>query len=383
MARFRQTLFFVENLLTSPMKRLLLLFHLFTLSLFAFSKPITYVWDKDELNVLRSQPESAEYKRIVQKADGFVEKEPVAVTDKTICLSGNKHNYESLATYYWPDPDNPKGRYIARDGQTNPEIKEYDFPRLLQLNERCTYLSKAFYLTGDIRYHKALCSQLDTWFISWETRMNPNMDYSQFIPGHNENKGMPGGVLDAYRFVDVIESVLLADNVKSIGWERRKSLTRWFEALGQWMTASPNGQKARVMRNNHAIAYSGTLLEIALFTKNKSLQRESIQCFIQNIDSQIDDSGIMPNELSRNNAFTYSIFNLSHIVEVYAMIMRSESELPTSTKSRIQRSALYLSSFIGRKETFPYREAGKWESQEKVLEKVLHRMAQLELVEQD
>lgn len=347
------------------------------------AKPITYIWDIDKQKAIRLNPNSQDYKSVIQKAESILKEKPVAVTDKEKTISGNKHNYESLATYYWPDPNNPEGRYIAKDGQTNPETKEYDFPRLLQLNKNCTYLSKAFFLSGDTRYHKALCSQLDTWFISSETRMEPNLDYSQFIPRHNGNKGMPGGVLDAYRLVDVIESILLADHVKSIGRKRRKALVRWFDALGRWMVESQNGQKARVMPNNHAIAYNGTLLEIALFTKNKSLQRDAVQCFVQNIDRQIDDSGKMPNELSRNNAFTYSIFNLSHIVEVCSMIKGSGLELPVTSEAKIRKSALYLSSFIGKKESFPYREIGNWDNQEKNLKKVLQQMNQADLQKKD
>ena len=366
------------------MKRCLPLFAiLLSVALSLAASPTTYIWDMDELRALRSQPASSEYKKIIRKANDFIKQEPVAVTDKTICISGNKHNYESLATYYWPDPDNPQGPYIGKDGQTNPEINQYDFPRLLRLNEECTCLSKAFYLTDDAKYHKVLCNRLDTWFRQEETRMNPNLNYSQFIPGRHDNKGMPGGVLDAYRFVDVIESVLLADQMKSIGRVRRKTLKKWFDALGAWMIGSPNGHQARIMPNNHAIAYSGTLLEIALFTNNKLVQQDAIRSFIQNVDKQIDDEGKMPKELSRNNAFTYSIFNLSHITEVCSMIKSSGYQLPAPTKAKIQKSAQYLSSFIGKKETFPYRENGKWESQEKVLEKVLCRIAQLELAKQD
>ena len=347
------------------------------------AKTGTYIWDMNELIALAGNPNSSEYKKIVRKADEIVGQKPVAVTDKTKCLSGDIHNYESLATYYWPDPDNPGGPYIPKDGYTNPETKQYDFQRLLQLNENCTYLSKAFFLTGDTKYHDWLCHQLDTWFLSRETRMNADMEYSQFIPGRNKNKGMPGGVLDAYRLVDVMESVLLADQMKSIGRSRRKALRRWFNALGGWMVSSPNGQKASQMANNHAIAYNGTLLEIALFTGNKTLRDGAIQRFVQNVESQIDEDGKMPRELSRTKAFTYSIFNLSHIAEVCSMIRNSGQDLPVSTVNRIRKSARYLSSFVGKKETFPYKEIEKWETQEKVLGKVLQRMTWMEAEKAD
>ena len=40
--------------------------------------------------------------------------------------SGNKHDYMSLAPYHWPDPSKPDGLpYIRKDGETNPEVREY------------------------------------------------------------------------------------------------------------------------------------------------------------------------------------------------------------------------------------------------------------------
>ena len=346
-----------------------------------FSQPTTYIWDMKEMDTLSMKPTSQEYKALVKKADDWVGQKPIAVTDKDICISGDKHNYESLATYYWPDPKNPQGPYITKDGQTNPEINQYDFPRLLKLNEICTVLGKAFYITKDTKFHTALCHYLDTWFISKTTRMNPSMEYSQFVPHFNGNKGMPGGVLDAYRFVDVIESTMLVDQIKSLGWQRRKKLKNWFRDLAEWMITSPNGQKASEKLNNHAIAYYSTLLEIALFTGNRVLQQKAIDGYVQNVDKQIELNGAMPQELSRTKAFTYSIFNLSHIVDGYAMTKNSGIDIPDTTRNKIQNAAIYLSSFVGKKEAFPYKEIGKWEEQEKNLKKVLRRMKQLELLE--
>ena len=46
-----------------------------------------------------------------------------SVTDKTLSPpSGNKHDYMSLAPYWWPNPNTANGLpYIRRDGVVNPE----------------------------------------------------------------------------------------------------------------------------------------------------------------------------------------------------------------------------------------------------------------------
>jgi hypothetical protein len=41
---------------------------------------------------------------------------------KLIADSGDKHDYMSIAPYFWPDPAKPDGLpYIRRDGEVNPE----------------------------------------------------------------------------------------------------------------------------------------------------------------------------------------------------------------------------------------------------------------------
>src|SRR5574344_470512 len=52
---------------------------------------------------------------------------PSVMTKKYIPKSGDKHDYMSLARYYWPDSTKADFRpYISRDGQSNPELDLYD-----------------------------------------------------------------------------------------------------------------------------------------------------------------------------------------------------------------------------------------------------------------
>ena len=67
------------------------------------------------------------YKLLIKDANKAMQYGPVSVMEKkNIPPSGDKHDYMSLAPYHWPDPDKPGGLpYIRKDGQTNPEVKEY------------------------------------------------------------------------------------------------------------------------------------------------------------------------------------------------------------------------------------------------------------------
>lgn len=344
------------------------------------AKPVTYLWDYEELKALKAQPQSSEYRNIIASANRVLKTVPVAVTQKTKCISGDPHNYESLATYCWPDPKNPKGPYIILDGKQNPEIENYDFARLLSLNTYFTIVSKAFFLTGDNRYYDSLCRQIDIWFINDSTRMNPHLDYSQFIPGWNDNLGNAGGVLDAYRFVDVLEGISLVNSVKTIGNKRLKILKRWFNDLARWIEDSPNGKKALLFKNNHAIANQGTLIRFYLFTGKRRLVQTHFKVFSRLVEDQVDERGTMPEELKRNNAFTYSIFNLNHILDIVTMAKTGGLDMPPEMLSRIGKGCRYLESFIGAQERFPFKEMGNWNSCEANLKRELKRARQLLLI---
>ena len=61
---------------------------------------------------------------LLQKnADQILDKQIVSVVEKQFATPcGNKHEYMSLASYYWPDPSKPDGLpYIRKDGQRNPD----------------------------------------------------------------------------------------------------------------------------------------------------------------------------------------------------------------------------------------------------------------------
>lgn len=58
----------------------------------------------------------------IARADQMMKEKPLTVTGSWCKSSaGGKHDFYSEGDYWWPDPSNPQGPYIQRDGQTNPE----------------------------------------------------------------------------------------------------------------------------------------------------------------------------------------------------------------------------------------------------------------------
>lgn len=305
-------------------------------------------------------------KGVVQSADKFCEMTPVAVTDKAVSRSGNKHNFEALSIYLWPDPDNPDGPYITRDGQPNPEYKEYDLPRLEELVKRTGALSRAYYVTGDKKYYTAFCNQIDTWFLSRNTRMTPNFEYNQFIPGRNNGRGCSAGLIDAYHFVNILEAVRLVDSKKSLGRSRTRKLKRWFRDFAGWMVTSDLGQQESRATNNHGSTYDITLYVLSQYVGDEATCDDILANFAERrINKQIEPDGSQPEELKRTKAYNYSVYNLQHMVDFCVILRNLGIDYINGEGARIKKAIDYLEQFVGHRELFPYQEIGDWEQQER------------------
>lgn len=326
----------------------------------ACAKVVTYLWDYARLEAISHQPGSKEYASLVSQARKAIAAPPTAVTQKTRSISGDPHNFESLSIYWWPDTANPSGPYICKDGFFNPEYKLYDLPRLLKLKDNLTATAQAYFVSRDRAFYDYFCLQLDTWFIDSSTRMNPNFEYGQFIPGLRDNRGNPAGIIDAYAFIDIIESIRLTDAAKSIGRRRMKALRRWFEDFGRWMQQSEIGRGERRTTNNHGIAYDVTLYAIALFTGDSATQADVEASVGTRVASQIAADGAMPAELRRTRAFHYSIYNLTHIIDFLMMSQRNGRPATPATIDRVRRSIAFLDTTAATRAAFPYQEVGDW-----------------------
>jgi hypothetical protein len=63
-------------------------------------------------------------KKLIHEANSFLKMKALSVIEKEqIPPSGDKHDYMSMAPYWWPNPETPNRLpYIRKDGERNPEI---------------------------------------------------------------------------------------------------------------------------------------------------------------------------------------------------------------------------------------------------------------------
>src|SRR6202042_3677951 len=117
--------------------------------------------------------------RILKAAEDYLAARPETITRFPSSKSpGGVHDFFSQADYFWPDPKNPNGPYINRDGQSNP-ANFNDHPKaMIAPSTQMPALAAAWLLTGDNRYGRPACKHLRAWFSTPATRMNPNLEFS-------------------------------------------------------------------------------------------------------------------------------------------------------------------------------------------------------------
>ncbi|MFC4721690.1 alginate lyase family protein [Geojedonia litorea] len=257
----------------------------------------------------------AALKTIVSNADAALEQPTVNVVDEgAVPPSGDPHDYYSYSPYWWPNPENPDGPYIWRDGEVNPDRKTSDITRIEAMVDRVTSLIPAWYFTGDERYAESAVEQLRTWFLDPETKMNPNAQFGQKRRGHDYNS--PSGVLEVWRMHWVIDCAILLESYAGWTEDDAKALRSWFSQFATWMVESPTGIEESMQPNNHGTWYNAQLILYALYGNNFDLARQHLDAMPTRIFSQVFIDGRQPQELIRTRSLNYSIFNARALITV-------------------------------------------------------------------
>lgn len=345
-----------------------------------------FLWNKAHLQQVykslktKNSPYAEAYQTLESDAKAMLQQKDVAVTNKKrVAVSGDKHDYVSLSRYYWPDSRKPDGLpYISRDGVSNPELKEYDRETLDKMSRRVQTLSLAWFLSKDTTYSEAALRQIRVWFIDSTTRMNPNMNYAQMIPGRNDGKGYPFGVLDGYSFVQIMDALRLLEAYSGFPKKDKIALKKWFKDYVQWLTTSEQGIEESKAVNNHGTTYDTQLLAYSIYIGDRKTAQKLINKFAErHILNQIEEDGSQPKELSRTLAFHYSWYNLSHMLDFYIIAKNNGFAISRATNIKghsFYKALDFLASYIGKKvEEWPYKQISGWDHAQDELIRDLYR----------
>jgi len=305
-------------------------------------------------------------KTVTQKADEYLEVPADPVVNKSVLpMSGNPNDYLSLAPYWWPDPKVENGLpWIRKDGEVNPMTrgKNTDKQRLRQLLEVLNHLNMTFYYTDEVIYANKIIALIETWFVNEKTRMNPNVNFGQGIPGIND--GRPYGIIEWRGMIENLITSLQLLAQKDLLNDTLKTATQtWLTQYLDWLLHSELGQLAGATENNHANWYDYQVIGIAIYLGRTDVAKKWANAAkVNRIASQIEVDGSQPHELGRTKSLSYSVMNLKAMVLVANMAQKVEVDLLNFTDEEgrsLLKAVDFLTPYAKKEKAWAYAQISK------------------------
>ncbi len=314
---------------------------------------------------IAAKEESAleDFNQLVERADKALLSGLFSVMDKKgIPDSGDKHDYLSVAPYWWPNPETSDGLpWIRKDGEVNPATRsDYsDFRRMRECFGAINVLSRAFFYSENEKYAEKAVQLIDTWFINPDTRMNPNHNHAQAVPG--SSSGRPAGTVEMGGISGVITSVELLKNGNALPTDLEEGFKSWLSDYLLWYENSDIGYRSiNDLHNNigsmcdvQRIRY---LVYLDRITEVKEILIDARQ---KRIIKQIEPDGRMPAELQRTKAWTYSAKNLRHLTSLASFGKKYGVDLwnfESQDGRSIKKAYEFLASYLVEDKTWEYQQ---------------------------
>jgi len=294
--------------------------------------------------------------RVLTAANRYLKEKPITITASGSSRSaGGVHDFFSEGDYWWPDPKDPGGPFIQRDGMTNPENFVEHRRALMRLSLQVPALAAAWKLTSKKAYASKAAEHLHAWFVDEKTRMNPNLQYAQAIKGITTGRGI--GIIDTIHLVEVAKAIEVLEVSGEITRDDLSVIKVWFGDYLRWVTTSKNGIDEREAKNNHGTCWVMQVAAFARLTGNAELF-EYCRGRFKNVivPSQIEKDGSFPQELRRTKPYGYSLFNLEALAAIAQILSTPDDNLwnfQTADGRGIRRAVEFMYPFIKDKKLFP------------------------------
>lgn len=307
--------------------------------------------------------------RVLAAAERYLRQAPVTITafppPRGVDIGGGPHDYFSQGDYWWPNPRNPNGPYIQRDGQSNPNNFTAHRQALIAFSMQAAALVAAWRLTREARFARHAARHLRAWFLNPATRMNPNLQFAQAI--HGITTGRSIGIIDTLHLVEVARSAQLLGEGNALTAAEDRGVRAWFTDYTTWLTTSRHGIKERDAKNNHGTCWVVQVAAFATYLGRADWLeycRQRFQTVL--MPHQMAPNGSFPLELRRTKPYGYSLFNLDMLATACQILSMHpprgaatpspaslwDFQLPDGRDMR--RAMQFMVPYIENKRSWPY-----------------------------
>jgi Alginate lyase len=295
--------------------------------------------------------------RVLKNAEIYLKEQPITVTSSFCKRSaGNSHDFYSEGDYWWPDPQNSAGPYIRKDGMSNPNNFTAHREAMIRLSQISGALGSAYILTKDKKYADQLAIHLRAWFITENTKMNPNLLYAQAIKGVATGRGI--GIIDTIHLIEVVKAIQAIEDSKALTAAELATIKLWLSTYLKWLMTHEYGIAERDNGNNHSVCWALQVAAFASLTKDTETLN-FCRNFYKNtlLPNQMAKDGSFPLELQRTKPYGYSLFNLDAMASICQILSTKEDNLfayTTKDKQNIALGLQFMVPFIENKSLWMY-----------------------------
>ncbi|HTW80474.1 MAG TPA: alginate lyase family protein [Terracidiphilus sp.] len=294
--------------------------------------------------------------RILKAAAAYLTQSPITITAFPATRSaGGRHDFYSQADYFWPNPKDPNGPYINRDGQSNPNNFDDHRRVMVRLSIQMPALTAAWLLTGNRKYARRACDHLRAWFVAADTRMNPNLEFAQAVEG--VSTGRSYGIIDSLHLVEVARAASFLTE-KVLSPTDANAIRDWFSIYLDWLSTSAPGKTERDARNNHAMCWALQAAEYARLAGDDAARKEVFRRYREILlPDQMAADGSFPRELTRTKPYSYSIFNFDIMAGLCQSLKGLAPDPPTfqlSDGRGLARAAQFIYPYLKDKSSWKW-----------------------------
>jgi hypothetical protein len=178
-------------------------------------------------------------------------------------------------------------------------------------------LGVASFLLDNPAYGKHAALLIHTWFVNPKTRMNPDLDYAQSIPGVNNGRG--AGVPEGRFLLRAIQGMEFLGQTSLWDPKDQAAVRKWFDEYLHWLLTSVNSGDEKKSGTMHASWWAAEVAGVASFVGDDKAQQDAFAFYRANLlPRQISPNGSAPREEVRAASLRLSSLNL----EAFATICR-------------------------------------------------------------